>query len=1003
MVGRTAELSQLRDVWTGARHGRPGAVVVAGEAGVGKSRLLTEFAGEVHAAGGVAITGGCLDVGDAVLAFAPIVEALRELTAVLDEAELNRVLGGARTELARLVPDFGEPPARAEPVAPGRMFELLLGVLHGIADRRPLLLTVEDLHWADRSTRDLLGFLVRNLRGGIVLALTYRSDEMHRRHPLRPFLAEMERGGRVLRLDLDRLGRPELAAQISQIRGEQAPAALVNEIMTRSEGNPFYAEELLMAHGEDGQLPATILGLVMTRVQALSEPAQQMLETAAIAGRRVDHDLLAEVAGLALDRLVPLLREAVGHQILVATAGNGGTESYEFRHALVQEAVYDDLLAVQRSRLHAAYARAMDRRLDARAGAVGRDRVSAVELGELAYHWYAAHELEPAFLAYIRAAAAAEASSGLAEAQRHYERAVELWDRVPDAGSLSPLDRATLLRRAAEAAYLVFDTDQAIALADLALAEIDPADRQLAATVLERKARYLWAAANTGPAMATLERAVAMIPREPSPQRARVLAAHGQMLLLAGRVTEAAQRCEEGIAVAQMVGARAEEGHALNSLGAARAMLGHPQEGAADLERAVHIASQLGDPDDLIRGYVNLAFARYQSGRYAKAAAAAMAGYEAAARYGMVRGYGAVGLASAAESHLMLGDWGDTEELLTRLFDLDLPPRTRQNGLRVRAHWRTWRGDLAAAQADLAEAEAISTETDPQLGAPVRAVTAEALVWSGDPVAARTAAMEGLAMLARAGAFQPAMVVRLCRAGLAAEAAIGLRARAAGDEQGVADTLERAGRLLDRALSAVDEPGVAPSPPAAAMLAGAVAHHSRLTTGAPATWAAAIEAWQQLANPFEVAHAGWYHAEALLAAGDREAATDQARTAWRQATGLGARRLAEELESLARRGRVDLAQEQEETQPAPEPAADPFARLGLTARERDVLLLVADGRTNRQIAAELYISDKTASVHVSRILGKLQVANRAEAAAAAHRLGLVGPQREASGTDSARG
>ena len=231
LAGRDAEVAQLRAALQRAAAGQPAIVVVAGEAGVGKTRLMTELLGQAGEFGAVALNGGCLDIGDGVLAYAPMVEALRPLVDLLNPSELERVLGGARAELGRLVPELGGGQAmgsQAEaPLVPTRLFELLLGVLHRLADRGPVLVVVEDLHWADQSTRDLVGFLHRNLRGGVALVLTYRSDELHRRHPLRPFLAELDRGGRVERLELGRLGRRELGELLAGILGEPAQAALV--------------------------------------------------------------------------------------------------------------------------------------------------------------------------------------------------------------------------------------------------------------------------------------------------------------------------------------------------------------------------------------------------------------------------------------------------------------------------------------------------------------------------------------------------------------------------------------------------------------------------------------------------------------------------------------------------------------------------------------------------------------------------------------------------------
>jgi predicted ATPase len=217
------------------------------------------------------------------------------------------------------------------------------------------------------------------------------------------------------------------------------------------------------------------------------------------AGSRVDHRLLASVADVPEQRLVELLREAVGHHLLVVAEGS---DAYAFRHALVQEALYDDLLPSERTVLHASYASAI---ADRRAG-----RAGAAELGHLAYHWYAAGDAGAALLASVEAGLAAEAAFALAEAWRHYERALELWGEAPEATSRSPLDRLTLLQRAADAAMLSGEIDRAVALARLALDTVDRAAEPLRAGVLlERLGRYLWMSVDAEAAMVAHEQAVA--------------------------------------------------------------------------------------------------------------------------------------------------------------------------------------------------------------------------------------------------------------------------------------------------------------------------------------------------------------------------------------------------------------------------------------------------------------------------------------------------------------
>jgi DNA-binding CsgD family transcriptional regulator/tetratricopeptide (TPR) repeat protein len=992
LVGRAAEAAQLWAAFERAQAGSPATVVVAGEAGVGKTRLVTELIAPVRAQGALALTGGCLNVGEGVVAYAPLVEALRSLGAAVDPAELERVLGGARAELARLVPELGAPDEvyaapEAGALVPGRLFELLLGVLHRLAERGPLLLVVEDVHWADQSTRDLLGFLVRNLRAGVALVLTYRSDELHRRHPLRPLLGELDRSGRAERLDLGRLGRRELGELLAGILGEPAPVALAQEILARSEGNPFFAEELLAARvegaGGSGELPEALRDLLLARVEALPQAAQRLLQVAAVAGQRVGHHLLAEVAAQPPQDLVDLLREAVAQHVLVAEGGSGG---YAFRHALVQEAIYDDLLPVQRPPLHAAYARALAARIEGQAGA------GAAELGRLAYHWYAAHDLGRALLASVQAGQAAEAAFAQAEAAGHYERALELWEQAPQAAASSPLDRSCLLQRAAQAASRAGAGTRAVALINQALTETDAAAEPLRAGVLlERLARYQWLTGDTAAAVAAMERAVAIIPAEPpSAERARVLAAHGQMLMLRSRNRAAQARCEEAAAVARRAGARGVEGHARNSLGTSLGSCGHLEAGASHLEQARAIAAELGDQDELCRAHHNLGCVYLVNGRYQDAVDAELECRDLARRFGSMGTVGTAAIAVAAEALLWLGRFQEAERLLDEAFDLDLEPKAMVLPLLARGLHRLWRGDLEEARADLTWIlERSKVSLDPQEMADTRARLVTVATWDGRPEDTRAVVADGLMSLAEAD--EPYSMAELCTAGLAAEAALAERAAARRDKKARDQASRIAVGLLERARAAAAADGVAVTIAVRARLLTVEAEWTRVARPSdPDRWAEAAGAWDELGCPWPATYARWRLAEAQLELGTpREEAAAPLRQAWATAHRLGAAPLLGEVELLARRARITLAPEPVADSDAAQPAA-PGDELGLTPREREVLALVAEGRTNRQIADALFISDKTASVHVSNILAKLGVANRAEAAATVHRLGLTG-------------
>jgi DNA-binding CsgD family transcriptional regulator len=840
---------------------------------------------------------------------------------------------------------------------------------------------VEDLQWADRSTRDLLGFLLRNLRAGVALVLTYRTDELHRRHPLRPFLAELERGRRAERLELARLTRRELTGMIAGILGRRPPPRLVGEILARSQGNPFFAEELLAAHPQGHELPPALRDLLLARVEALSEDAQKLLRLAAAAGSRVDHRLLAAVAGVPERRLLELLREAVtGHLLVADDAGL----AYAFRHALVQEVLYDDLLPGERSALHAAYASALAGRIGTRAG--------AAELGQLAYHWYAAHDVGAALLASVRAGLAAESTYALAEAQGHYERALELWAQAPEAAARSPLDRPALLQRAADAAMLTGEAGRAVALADQALAAVDRAAEPLrAGALLERLGRYQWMSVDSGAAMEALEEAVTVIPAEPpSRERARALAAHGQLLMLRARNLEAVSRCEEAIAAARRVGARAEEGQALNTLGTALCGLGRVDEGVGRLQQARRIAEDLGSPEDVGRVYHNLTGVLIDAGRAEAGLAQALEARDTAGRLGSVRLYGAGAIAHAVDALTLLGRWAEAEQLLDEL-DLELPERGintfTAHGLIARGQLRLWRGDTAGARADLESVLVRGRRgLEPHGAAPLLAALARVATWDGDLEEARAAAGRGLALLA--GCENGRLVTQLGQAGVEAEAQRAETARARRSAGQLAEARQVAARFLER-IRAVAA-GQRLTGMAGAELVTAEAEWSRVEGASdPAGWAAAVAAWEALGFPFPAAYARLRQAEAMLAAGAaRTAVGPVLRPAWAVARDLGASWLTREATALARRARIDLDRDAA-SEPAPA-APSPGQELGLTPREQEVLVLVADGRTNRQIAELLFIADKTASVHVSRILAKLGVANRSEAAAAAHRLGLTG-------------
>ena len=421
-----------------------------------------------------------------------------------------------------------------------------MGVIERLAADRPLMFVIEDLHWADRSTLDLVALLVRALRAARVLVVvSFRSDELHRSHPLRPLVTGWERVRAVQRIELERLGRAEVARQLEAILGAPPSARLVDQVHERSEGNAFLVEEILGAvqSGADpDQLPLSLRDVLLARVERLDPSTQRLLRIAAAAGRAVSDRLLAAVAGLEEAELDAALREAVEHHVLVVDETERG---YVFRHALTRDAIYGDTLPRERARIHTAYGEALSAD-PALAG--GNVAVAAA----LALHWRAAHDLPRALEASIEAAQLA-AGYAPAEALGHLERALEIWPQVPDAAERSGIDVVEALRRAGQSAYAAGALDRSLAMFDEALAELgpdaDPERRALlmearAATVLDSRTRRRGAARRS-----SAPRRCCPTSR-PATRRRSVLTALASQRAIAGDFAGARSAAEQAVAAA---------------------------------------------------------------------------------------------------------------------------------------------------------------------------------------------------------------------------------------------------------------------------------------------------------------------------------------------------------------------------------------------------------------------------------------------------------------------
>jgi DNA-binding CsgD family transcriptional regulator len=553
VVGRGDELTFLRSTL----RETPAALLVGGEAGVGKTRLIKEFLDTARRETPRlrVLVGGCLQISAEGLPFAPFSAVLRHLVREIGVDGVTALLpGGSPGGLARLLPEFGEPDTEAgTSEARTRLFDHVLLLFERLSEETPAVLVIEDAHWAERSTRDLLSYLIRNLPPGLLVIVTYRSDELHRSHPLRPLLAELDRADWVRRLDLGRLPRRAVAEQARGILGRDPAPRLLDEIFERSEGNPLFVEALLGRDGEiNCELPESLRDLILGSVHRLPEETQEILRAASAGGDRVEHALLAAVTGLDDTELSRVLRPAVAANVLVVDG-----EAYAFRHALMREAVHGDLLPGEHTRTHARFAEA----LDADPTLVPPGRAAA----ELAFHWYSAHDATWALVSAWQAAQVAKEATAYTEWLRMIDRVLTLWDRVPDAAERLGVTHAHVLERAIEAADLAGETERGVAFAKEALKEID--DPLVAAGVLEQRGR-LKIRLGHRTALDDLREAARLVPVDPpSVVRARVLSTLAQHLyLLPNGVDEARELASEALAVAREAGDATIEAHALTTL-----------------------------------------------------------------------------------------------------------------------------------------------------------------------------------------------------------------------------------------------------------------------------------------------------------------------------------------------------------------------------------------------------------------------------------------------------
>jgi DNA-binding CsgD family transcriptional regulator len=984
LIGRAREMAALEAAFDAVRAGGSATLLIGGEAGVGKTRLIGEFGEWVRTGQGLFLIGACLELGADGLPFGPFTAMLRDLIRETSAAQIAAMLPGgerATRELARLLPELAQDTVNGASgiggeVSPAeearaRLFEEFLTLLERLAETRPVVVVVEDAHWADRSSRDLLTFLIRYQRSlpNVLIAATFRSDELHRTHPLRPVLADLARIDWVERIEVSPLTRGQAEELAAAILGQTPDSALADALYARAEGNPLFTEELLAAPGGGYDLPDSLADLLLQSVRRLPEDTQAVLRVASASPGGTGPALLAKVTGRAEEDLAGALRPAVTGNVLVTAA-----DGYAFRHELIRAAVYEDLLPGEHGRIHSRYAEAIDE--DPSLVLPGRAEIVQ------AHHWYAAHNMTWALISAWQAAMQASRSVAHAERLMLLARVLDLWDSVPDAAERIGASHVQVLEEAVDAARDAGEDQRGLGFATAAIAELDEhAEPARVAQLLGTRASFKRHLALPD-SVQDVDRALSLVPGSVSMQvRAELLmvSTGNTSGLIEARVE---QSVREALRIAREAAEPKAESKALAALAIIRASPGaqaaHDSEPLTLLALSRAAAERAGAYQPMFSAVVYESHLLCGAGEYERAAAAARQGIAAAERYGVTRTSGTFLAINEAEPLYALGRWDEALAIVGRALDLAPLPRTRI------ALW-TLSGSIALARGDLGTAVKMAAAGrsvvsglyyDDQFHLSHGLLDLELKLAAEGPAAAVALAAKQLDRydLSRSGPryLWPLLVVAAAAAAAAGTASAGAlldRVRTIAEKLAVFGPVQAAWQLT---LTALD-------PPAELDLEIRIA-----------AWDAAVTAWEALSQPKETASTLVFAARAALASatlpGNREAAAVWLRRAAPIAERLDARLLCEEIMTLSRRAGISLPGNAGVATASAEAAGGDH--LGLTNREREVLCLLAAGQSNREIATALFISPKTASVHVSNILAKLGAATRTEAAARAHALHL---------------
>jgi DNA-binding CsgD family transcriptional regulator len=942
LVGRVTELALLRDAAARAAAGSPSAVLVHGEPGVGKTRLVSEVAARQGEQGFQVLSGRCVRFAANVSSYLPFLQAFGPSLGMTDQATGGSVLHRVGAAVGELT-------------ATG-----------------PVALVVDDLQWADESSLDVLAFLVAGFAPGqrLLLMGTYRDTELGAGHPLHGWLADMRRMPGVTFVPLGRFDRRDTELLVNSLLDARGLAALAAQTFDRSRGNAYLIELLVrdVRPGADrlpAVLPTDLREALLAAWHRLGKPTRAVMQMLAVGGRPVDIGVLQQVAaalGVDADKVAAGVVEATDSGLAVVDRDG----SVWFYHPLVAEVLVDTLLPTESARLHAEYVAVW----------LVADRPPArLRTAHLALHYEAAGELSAALVWSVRAADEAERVGGHSEQSHHLARACGLWPRAEEIARGEAGAYAGLLLRATRAAHRAGDLDTALELGERAYGETATTedDPLLCCRVLN-ELNQLRTMHGMDWSLAPLREAVRLSTDHPtSPEHVRALAALATHELWHG-LPEAPDHAAEALRAGRSSGSDEALAHAL--VAAADARWGQPDSPPL-AEEAIALARRTSDALLISHAAISWASCLSVLGRGSEGRSLLLDVYAELVRAGAQHEAGKIA-DHAARQLLAFGDWRKCRDLLRDAMSVRMATFFARSIRLTAARLAVRCGQLSAARQHLHRAEELAAARG-------RIFDAEFVFAAVELLAAERSWRDVVALITRdiesAVQYDPAVADQLMASAAAATAELCERQPA--NRREAVSRLDELEATRVAAGPAMFDPVVRtdPIPPAVGALYSA--HRSRTTGdygGDIDAWESAVRACDAPGLRWEAAQARYWLAAALMTRrGDRSRAATVLREGLRVAVGLAAEPLRADIEELALQAHLPLA-EPDEAPCQHEPVLD-----GLTRREREVLQYLIAGRTYHEIAEQLFISDKTVSVHVSNLLRKTGTNNRIELAAMARR------------------